>query len=123
MTPWNSPGRVVAFRLCELLNCKHAVVTLLISLCKTLVLAVHSTSSSSTPSSCTAACCVPTIPADVLIEEHQKEVRQYPDFTMGAGEPFLHYVKRMCLEGHTYFDAWLISAGAIGEKLAACCML
>jgi hypothetical protein len=44
-------------------------------------------------------------PADKLILEHQKEVRMYPDFSRGAGESWGHFAKRMCVEGHTFFDA------------------
>lgn len=29
----------------------------------------------------------------------------YPDFARGAGESWGHFAKRMCVEGHTFFDA------------------
>jgi hypothetical protein len=29
----------------------------------------------------------------------------YPDFQRGAGESWRNFAKRMCVEGHTFFDA------------------
>ena len=54
-------------------------------------------------------------PADVLIEDERREVRKYPDWTPGVGEGWGHYVYRLCTEGHTYFDALLLAAGAVSK--------
>lgn len=61
-------------------------------------------------------CCIFIVgPAAILLNRNNAEIRQYPDFTRGAGEGWGHFAKRLCTEGHTFFDAWLLAAGCIGQ--------
>lgn len=46
------------------------------------------------------------------------QVRKYPDFTPGKGEGFGHYLFRLGTEGHTFYDAWLLAAGCIGQVVS-----
>lgn len=42
-------------------------------------------------------------------------LRSGTTLSKGAGESFPHFLKRLCTEGHTFFDAWLLAAGCIGQ--------
>lgn len=58
-------------------------------------------------------------PAGILLDRTNAEVRKHPAWTRGKGEGWGHFFYRLCTEGHTFFDAWLLAAGCIGQVRAA----
>ncbi|WIA41809.1 hypothetical protein OEZ86_009140 [Tetradesmus obliquus] len=54
---------------------------------------------------------------DLLLNRNNAEIRQYPDWSRGSGESWSHFVLRLGTEGHTFFDAWLLAAGCIGQVM------
>ncbi len=55
--------------------------------------------------------------AEEIQAAERQEIRQYPDWKVGDGESVLHFAKRLCTEGHTRFDAWLVAAGCVRDNL------
>ena len=49
------------------------------------------------------------------MDRNNAEIRRYPDWTRGGGESWGGYFLRLATEGHTFFDAWLLAAGCIGQ--------
>lgn len=58
--------------------------------------------------------------AAILISENNAEVRRYSAWKKGSDESFIHYLYRMCTEGHTFFDAWLLGAGCVSMPRLRC---
>lgn len=57
---------------------------------------------------------------DTLLHRNNAEIQRYPDWKRGQGESWGSFVYRLCTEGHTFFDAWLLAAGCIGQVGVQC---